>query len=104
VLFDIIASICTPQARQLLQRLQQIEADSLQKPVQLKELVKPVRTRWNSYYAAFARAVELQGPIDNYVEHKIERIALQRQVLDARGVHTLVIQQLVSHLFGSSNC
>jgi hypothetical protein len=72
VLFDIIASICTPQARQLLQRLQQVEADALRKPVQLKELVKPVKTRWNSYYAAFARAVELQGPIDNYVEHKID--------------------------------
>jgi hypothetical protein len=45
VLFNIIASICTPQGRQLLQRLQQIEAEALQKPVKLKELVKPVKTR-----------------------------------------------------------
>lgn len=72
VLFDIIASICTPQARQLLQRLQQEEADALRKPVQLKELVKPIKTRWNSYYASFARAIELQGPLDSYVELKID--------------------------------
>ncbi|RAQ98540.1 ribonuclease h-like protein [Stemphylium lycopersici] len=71
VLFDIIASICTPQSRQLLQRLQQEQADALREPVALKDLVKPVKTRWNSYYAAFARAVELQGPLDSYVEIKI---------------------------------
>ncbi|KAF2035607.1 hypothetical protein EK21DRAFT_45616, partial [Setomelanomma holmii] len=45
VLFDIIASICIPQTQQLLQTLQQVEVDALQKPVQLKELVKPVKTR-----------------------------------------------------------
>jgi hypothetical protein len=72
VLFDIIASICTPQTQQLLQRLQQEQADALREPVKLKDLVKPVKTRWNSYYAAFARAVELQGPLDSYVELKID--------------------------------
>lgn len=72
VLFDIIASICTPQTRELLQKLQQVEAESLGKTAVLKELVKPVKTRWNSYYAAFARAVELQGPLDNYVELKLD--------------------------------
>lgn len=70
VLFDIIASICTPQTRELLQKLQREEAESLAKAVNLKELVKPVKTRWNSYYATFARAVELQGPLDSYVEIK----------------------------------
>jgi hypothetical protein len=48
VLFDIIASICTPQTRELLQKLQQVEAELLGKPVVLKELVRPVKTRWNS--------------------------------------------------------
>jgi hypothetical protein len=72
VLFDIIASICTLQTRQLLQCLQQEQADALREPVKLKDLVKPVKTRWNSYYAAFARAVELQGPLDSYVELKID--------------------------------
>jgi hypothetical protein len=68
VLFDIIASICTPQTRQPLQRLQQEEADTLGKSIKPKDLVKPVKTRWNSYYAAFAGAVELQGPLDSYAE------------------------------------
>ena len=72
VLFDVIASICTPQTRQLLQRLQQEEADALRESVKLNDLVKPIKTRWNSYYAAFARAVELQGPLDSYVELKID--------------------------------
>lgn len=45
VLFDIIASICTPQTRQLLPRLQQEQADALREPVKLKDLVKPVKTR-----------------------------------------------------------
>jgi hypothetical protein len=52
VLFDIIASICTPQTRELLQKLQQVEAELLGKPVVLKELVRPVKTRWNLYFAA----------------------------------------------------
>jgi hypothetical protein len=42
-----------------LQRLQQEQADALREPVKLKDPVKLFKTRWNSYYAAFARAVEL---------------------------------------------
>jgi hypothetical protein len=72
VLFDIITSICTPQTRQLLQRLQQEEAEELGEPVKLKDIVKPIKTRWNFYYAAFARGVELQGPLDSYVEIKFD--------------------------------
>ncbi|KAH7349225.1 hypothetical protein BKA66DRAFT_431563, partial [Pyrenochaeta sp. MPI-SDFR-AT-0127] len=34
--------------------------------------VKPVKTRWNSYYAAFVRAAELHGPLDSYVEVKLD--------------------------------
>jgi hypothetical protein len=45
VLFDIITSICTPQTRQLLQRLQQEEAEELGEPVKLKDIVKPIKTR-----------------------------------------------------------
>jgi hypothetical protein len=58
--------------RQLLQRLQQEEADALHEPVKLKDLVKLDKTRWNSCYAGFARAVELQGHLDSYVELKID--------------------------------
>jgi hypothetical protein len=56
-----------------LQRLQQEQADALREPVKLKDLVKPVKTRWNSYYAASARAFELQGPLNSYVELKIDK-------------------------------
>ena len=72
VLFDVIASICTPQTKQLLARFQREEAEALGKPVVLKELIKPVKTRWNSYYNTFARAAELHGPIDSYVEVKLD--------------------------------
>ncbi|KAG9387832.1 Dimer-Tnp-hAT domain containing protein [Pyrenophora tritici-repentis] len=51
VLFDVIASICTPQTRQLLERLQCEEAD---------------------YFNTFVRAAELHGPIDGYIECKLE--------------------------------
>lgn len=72
VLFDVIASICTPQTRQLLERFQREEATAVGHDVHLMELVKPVRTRWNSYYNAFVRAARLHGPLDSYVEVKLD--------------------------------
>jgi hypothetical protein len=35
-------------------------------------LLSQLRRTEISYYAAFACVVELQGPIDNYVEHKLD--------------------------------
>lgn len=72
VLFDVIASICTPQTRQLLERFQREEAAAVGRDVHLMELVKPVKTRWNSYYDAFVRAARLHGPLDSYVEVKLD--------------------------------
>ncbi|KAI1508246.1 Dimer-Tnp-hAT dimerization containing protein [Pyrenophora tritici-repentis] len=72
VLFDVIASICTPQTRQLLERLQCEEAESLGVTPHIRQLVKPVKTRWNSYFNTFVRAAELHGPIDGYIECKLE--------------------------------
>ncbi|CAE7034396.1 hypothetical protein PTTW11_05423 [Pyrenophora teres f. teres] len=72
VLFDVIASICTPQTRQLLERLQCEEAESLGVTPYIRQLVKPVKTRWNSYFNTFVRAAELHGPIDGYIECKLE--------------------------------
>jgi hypothetical protein len=63
VLFDVIASICTPQTRQLLERLQREEAESLGVTPHIRQLVKPVKTRWNSYLSTFVRAAELHSPI-----------------------------------------
>jgi hypothetical protein len=72
VLFDVIASICTPQTRQLLERLQREEAESLVVTPHIWQLVEPVKTRWNSYLGTFVRAAELHGPIDSYIKCKLE--------------------------------
>jgi hypothetical protein len=72
VLFDVIASTCTPQTRQLLDRLQREEAESLGVTPYIRQLVKPLQTRWNSYFSTFVRATELHGPIDSYIESKLE--------------------------------
>ncbi|KAG9378445.1 hypothetical protein A1F94_011561 [Pyrenophora tritici-repentis] len=41
------------------------------------EPVKPVVTRWNSYYAAFERATKLQAAYNLYAEHHINRVILE---------------------------
>ncbi|KAG9376558.1 Dimer-Tnp-hAT domain containing protein [Pyrenophora tritici-repentis] len=56
VLFDVIASIC---------RVSRCYTH-------IRQLVKPVKTRWNSYFNTFVRAAELHGPIDGYIECKLE--------------------------------
>jgi hypothetical protein len=43
------------------------------------EPVKPVVTRWDSYYAAFGRATQLQAAYDLYAEHHINRINLSNR-------------------------
>jgi hypothetical protein len=45
VLFDVIASICTLQTRQLLEQLQRDEAAALGIKLTICQLVKPVKTR-----------------------------------------------------------
>ena len=71
VLFDVIASICTPQARKLLENYQREEATRLNRKLELKEVIKPVKTRWNSYLHCFVRAIELQEPLNDYIQCKI---------------------------------
>ena len=84
VLFDVITSICTPQTRQLLERFQIEEAKRLHKQdFRPNELVKSIKTRWNSYHACFERAAELAGPIDAYIDFRIQdyraKTALRRK-------------------------
>jgi hypothetical protein len=71
-LFDVIASICTPQTRQLLERLQRDEAEAIGVTANIRQLVKPVKTRWNSYFNTFVRAAKLHGPINSYIEFKLK--------------------------------
>ncbi|KAK1914258.1 hypothetical protein P3342_007504 [Pyrenophora teres f. teres] len=83
VLFDVIASICTPQTRQLLERLQRDEAEAIGVTANIRQLVKPVKTRWNSYFDTFVRAAELHGPIDSYIEFKLRSTVPQQHHYDA---------------------
>jgi hypothetical protein len=72
VLFDVIASICTPQTRQLLEQLQRDEAEVMGLEPAIRQLVKPVKTCWNSYFDTFVRTAELHGTLDSYIEIKLE--------------------------------
>ena len=71
VLFNVIASISTPQARQLLEQLQRNEADAIGISADVRQLVRPVKTRWNSYFNTFVRATELHSPINSYIKLKL---------------------------------
>ena len=73
VLLDVLSSIRTPQARELLAKFEKDEAIRLgQLDYKHKEVVRPVKTRWNSFLAAFERAIELRQPLDDYMAVKIQ--------------------------------
>ncbi|RYN17080.1 hypothetical protein AA0121_g12250 [Alternaria tenuissima] len=73
VLFDAITSATSsPQNRELFLRLQEADAKHRKEPFKPRELVKPVKTRWNSYYDCFDRACELHTALDAYMQLKIE--------------------------------
>ncbi|KAI0569801.1 hypothetical protein Alg130_11492, partial [Pyrenophora tritici-repentis] len=79
VLLDIITHIKTPQQYAQFARFQQLAhrelpADALADARKILEPVKPVVTRWNSYYACFERAVKLQLAINAYASAYIARV------------------------------
>jgi hypothetical protein len=78
VLTDVINYIKTPQQYELFREFQHAANAALPTSDRLKVLepVKPVVTRWNSYYAAFRRATQLQAAYNAYAEHHINRITL----------------------------
>jgi hypothetical protein len=73
VLIDVINYIKTPQQYELFRSFQHAANAELPAGQRLKVLepVKPVVTRWNSYYAAFRRATQLQPAYNAYAEHHI---------------------------------
>ncbi len=73
-LCDVLNYIKTPQQYEKLE-LFQIKANERLpvKDFKPKSIVKPVKTRWNSYYKAFVRATEIQEAIDSYIEYYIEQ-------------------------------
>ncbi|KAG9185089.1 hypothetical protein G6011_03036 [Alternaria panax] len=72
MLRDVIAYISTPQQHDLLRDFQVKANEQLPDPkFRVKEIKKPGTTRWNSYHDAFERAVELQQPLDAYMQYHI---------------------------------
>lgn len=73
ILIEILNAINTPQLYEYLDRLQYEENEVYRLPdFKSLSLIKPVKTRWNSYHSAFERAVQLRGPIDTITEHLVE--------------------------------
>jgi hypothetical protein len=68
VLMDIINYIKTPQQHELFATFQRLANRELPTHERLKilEPVKPVVTRWNSFYGAFERATHLHAAYDSY--------------------------------------
>jgi hypothetical protein len=86
VLVDVINYIKTPQQYELFRSFQRRANADLPAEERLKVLepVKPVVTRWNSYYAAFERATKLSAAYNLYAEHHINRIILEDAHADKR--------------------
>ena len=75
ILLSVITYIKTPQQYALFESFQRLAYREL--PVEQRnvlEPVKPVVTRWNSYYSCFERAVQLQLAVNAYTNSHIQRI------------------------------
>jgi hypothetical protein len=79
VLLGIINYIKTPQQYELFTSFQQIAHRELPLSAtdddhKILEPVKPVVTRWNSFYSCFERAVKLQSAVNAYANYHIADI------------------------------
>lgn len=79
VLLGVVLYIKTPQQYTLFEEFQRLAHDELptNAPDDARKIlqpIKPVVTRWNSYFDCFARAVKLQSAINAYASYYIDRI------------------------------
>jgi hypothetical protein len=75
VLLGVIRYIKTPQQYALFEKFQRLaQRDLPTEQHEILEPVKPVVTRWNSYYSCFERAVKLQAAVTAYANFHIERV------------------------------
>ncbi|KAG9375578.1 hypothetical protein A1F94_013867 [Pyrenophora tritici-repentis] len=81
VLIDVINHIKTPQQHEIFRSFQTAANAELpaRERLHVLEPVKPVVTRWNSYYAAFKRATQLQAAYNSYAEHYINALLEDRR-------------------------
>jgi hypothetical protein len=94
-----IASICTPQTHQLLEQLQRDEAAALGIEPTIRQLVKPVKTRWNSYFDTFMRAIELHGPLDSYIEQMLREYSTSTTTTRRRRTRDPAVDAIPPQLF-----
>jgi hypothetical protein len=85
-LLAVINYIKTPQQHQLFADCLLASNNNLPAAARVKILrpIKPVVTRWNSYYNALERATYLKGGFDLYIEKHVSRVAYE----DRRGAHS----------------
>jgi hypothetical protein len=76
VLINVINYIKTPQQHDIFDRMQTLAFSELPTEQQrILEPVKPVVTRWNSYYSCLERATQLQSAINAYASFYIKATA-----------------------------
>jgi hypothetical protein len=90
VLLSIISYIKTPQQDALFAEFQrlahrELPTDAPAEDYKTLEPVKPVVTRWNSYYSCFERAVKLQSAVNAYANHHIRRLRAKDTYAQSRG-------------------
>jgi hypothetical protein len=90
VLLSVINYIKTPQQYALFEQYQrlahkELPADASAEERKVLEPVKPVVTRWNSYYACFERAAKLQSAVNAYATHHIRRVRDEDTYAESRG-------------------
>ena len=74
ILTEIINYIKTPQQHELFEGFQRIaNREQPTNDQKILQPVKPVATRWNSYYSALERAVHLQAAVNAYAGHHIRQ-------------------------------
>jgi hypothetical protein len=82
----VINYINTLQQYALFENFQRLaQSDLPAKNQRIYEPVKPVVTRWNSYYSCFERAVELQAAVSAYANSHIDRIKIEDAYARSRG-------------------
>jgi hypothetical protein len=90
VLLSVINYIKTPQQYALFAEFQRLAHRELptNAPAEdrkILEPVKPVVTRWNSYYSCFERAIKLQSAVNAYANHHIRRVRDEDTFAQSRG-------------------
>jgi hypothetical protein len=87
LLIAIINYIKTPQQHDLFRTFQKQAYNDLpsDKPLTILEPVKPIITRWNSFYSAFARAARLHIAYNSYANYHIQKTSVADAYAAARG-------------------